>query len=200
MNAIVFETSDGQRLAGDLSRPDGDAVGGGVVVCHPHPLYGGNRFNPVVEAVFNALPRAGFAVIRFDFRSQHDHGRGERLDVIAALDAMSEALSEPVPLYAVGYSFGAMVTLTTVDERINARVVIAPPIVDPLAAPGSPVLALVARHDQFAPPERVIEATTEWPDLDLEVIESADHFLAGHTAAVAARATAWLSSRADTPG
>ena len=77
--------------------------------------------------------------------------------------------------------------------------VIAPPIVEPLAAPGSPVLALVPRHDQFAPPERVIEATADWPDVEIEVIESADHFLAGHTTAVAERATAWLSSRASAP-
>ncbi len=199
MNAIVLETSDGHRLAGDLSRPVGDAVGG-VVVCHPHPQYGGNRFNPVVQSVFDALPRAGFAVVRFDFRSQHDNGRGERLDLVAALDALSVELGDAVPLYAVGYSFGAMVTLTTVDERIRARVVIAPPIVGPLAAPGSPVLALVPRHDQFAPPERVVEATADWPDVEIEVIESADHFLAGHTTAVAERATAWLSSRADTAG
>ncbi len=107
--------------------------------------------------------------------------------------------ADAVPLYAVGYSFGAMVTLTTVDERIGARVVIAPPIVEPLAAPGSPVLALVPRHDQFAPPERVIEATADWSDVEIEVIESADHFLAGHTTAVAERATAWLSSRAIAP-
>jgi len=199
VDAIVLETSDGHRLAGDLSRPAGDAVGG-VVVCHPHPLYGGNRFNPVVDAVFDALPHAGFAVIRFDFRSQHDHGRGERFDVIAALDALSDELGDAVPLFAVGYSFGAMVTLTTVDERIGARVVIAPPIVEPLAAPGSPVLALVPRHDQFAPPERVIEATADWPEVEIEVIESADHFLAGHTTAIAERATAWLSARAGTAG
>ena len=199
MNAIVLETSDGHRLAGDLSRPVGDAVGG-VVVCHPHPQYGGNRFNPVVQSVFDALPHAGFAVIRFDFRSQHDNGRGERLDVVAALDALTEELGDAVPLYAAGYSFGAMVTLTTDDPRIRARVVIAPPIVEPLAAPGSPVLALVPRHDQFAPPERIIEATADWPDVEIEVIESADHFLAGHTTAIAERATAWLSSRAGTAG
>ena len=99
-----------------------------------------------------------------------------------------------MPLFTVGYSFGAMVTLTTVDERITARVVIAPPIVEPLTAPGSPVLALVPRHDQFAPPERVTEATAEWPDVEIEVIDAADHFLAGHTGAVAGRAVEWLSA------
>jgi uncharacterized protein len=191
VNAIVLETSDGQRLAGDLARPAGEAVGG-VVVCHPHPLYGGNRFNPVVDAVFRALPGAGFAAIRFDFRSDHDNGRGERLDVVAALEALSDALGDAVPLFAVGYSFGAMVVLTTVDERITARVAIAPPVTAAVAAPGSPVLALVARHDQYAPPERIIEATAAWPDVEIDVIESADHFLAGHTAAVAERATEWL--------
>jgi uncharacterized protein len=157
----------------------------------------GERFNPVVDAVFKALPPAGFAALRFDFRADHDNGRGERLDVIAALDALSDELGDTVPLYVVGYSFGAMVTLTTVDQRIAARVVIAPPIVEPVAAPDSPVFALVARHDQYAPPERVIDATADWPDAELEVIGSADHFLAGHTGTIAARATEWLTGRLD---
>ena len=65
--------------------------------------------------------------------------------------------------------------------------VIAPPIVQPIAAPSSPVLALVARHDQYAPPERVVESTADWPDVEIEVIEGADHFLEGHTGVVAAR-------------
>ncbi len=78
--------------------------------------------------------------------------------------------------------------------------VIAPPIVEPLAAPDSPVLALVPRHDQYAPPERITVATVDWPDVEIEVIESADHFLAGHTGVVAERATEWLRrgpTRAD---
>ncbi len=41
--------------------------------------------------------------------------------MIAALDALSDELGDAVPLFVVGYSFGAMVTLTTVDERITAR-------------------------------------------------------------------------------
>ena len=199
MNAIELGTSDGHWLTGDFVRPAGDVVGG-VVVCHPHPLYGGNPFNPVVDTVFTALPPAGFAAIRFDFRSDHDHGRRERLDLVAALDALSDDLGDTVPLFAVGYSFGAMVTLTTVDERITARVVIAPPIVEPLDAPNSHVLALVPRHDQYAPPERVVESTADWPDVEIEVIEWADHFLAGHTGVVAARATEWLGARTRTPG
>ncbi len=199
MNTRVIVTSDGHRLAADLALPAGE-VAAGVVVCHPHPLYGGNRFNPVVDAVFRALPESGFAAIRFDFRAEHDHGRGERLDLIAALDTLSDELGETVPLFVVGYSFGAMVTLTTVDERIKARVVIAAPIVEPLVAPGSPVLALVPRHDQYAPPERVAAATVDWPDVEIEPIEAADHFLAGHTGAVEKRATEWLRTRTRTPG
>ena len=163
VKTLVLETSDGHRLTADLAWPSGD-VRGGVAICHPHPLHGGNRFNPVVDAVFKALPDAGFAAIRFDFRSDYDNGRGERLDVIAALDALSDELGDAVPLFAVGYSFGAMVTLTTVDERIGGRVVIAPPIVEPLAAPGSPVLALVASPRPVRATERVTEATAEWPE------------------------------------
>ena len=55
MKTLVLETSDGYRLTGDLAWPSG-VLRGGVAICHPHPLYGGNRLNPVVDAVFSALP------------------------------------------------------------------------------------------------------------------------------------------------
>ena len=48
---IDLTSGDGKRLAADLGEPTG-TVTGSVVVCHPHPRYGGNRHNAVVDAVF----------------------------------------------------------------------------------------------------------------------------------------------------
>ncbi|MQL51043.1 hypothetical protein GFC01_01910 [Desulfofundulus thermobenzoicus] len=40
----------------------------GVVLCHPHPLYGGNMNNNVILAVSQALTSNGIASLRFNFR------------------------------------------------------------------------------------------------------------------------------------
>ena len=58
-----------------------------------------------------------------------------------------------------------------------------------------PVLVLSPRHDQYCPPDVAAPIVTGWPQAELESVESADHFLAGHTATVASRAVAWLSTQ-----
>ena len=190
MESLTLTTSDGHDLAADLATPDVEPVAG-AVVCHPHPQYGGDRFNPVVEALFGELADRGLLTIRFDFRREHASGIGEREDVVAALDALTERTD--APLVVAGYSFGAAVSLSTPDARITALAAIAPPLgrmqVD---APSAPVLVLSPRHDQFCPPEAAATAVAEWPDAVVEPVESADHFLVGHAGAVAIRSADWL--------
>ena len=198
MTSVQLTTSDGHNLAADIAEPTGTADSadtlGGVVLCHPHPSYGGNRFNTVVEALFRSLPAAGFVTLRFDFRAEHDGGANERLDVIAALDALDARTDRP--LAVVGYSFGAAVALDTVDERIASVVAIAPPLsMMPAPAPDAPTLVLTPRHDQFCPPDEAEAIVGDWPNAEFGVVESADHFLAGHTAAVADRVVTWLRER-----
>lgn len=188
-------TADGHVLAADVDEPDGP-VRGAVVVCHPHPLYGGNRHNMVVDAVFRTLPTTGFRALRFDFRAEHGDGVAETADVVAAIDAVTAGQAVDIPVFVVGYSFGAGVALRTADRRIRAVVAIAPPLptmpVDP--PPTVPVLVLTPRHDQYCPPDVAEPIVATWPDAEIDIVESADHFLAGHTAAVARHAVAWLSS------
>lgn len=192
---IELTTADGHTLAADLAVPDG-AARGAVVVCHPHPLYGGDRHNPIVDAVFRALAAAGFRVVRFDFRAEHGGGVAEVADVAAAIDAVTPGDSPAQPVFVVGYSFGARVALDTADARIAAIVAIAAPLGTPLATPPDvPVLVLAPRHDQYSPPEMVAVAVAGWPDGEIDIVESADHFLAGHVADVARRTVDWLSAR-----
>jgi alpha/beta superfamily hydrolase len=187
-------TSDGHRLDADIEA-GASPVRAGAVLCHPHPLYGGDRFNTMVDALVRQLPPLGITALRFDFRAAHDHGRGEQLDVVAALDAL-DADAVPGPRFVAGYSFGARVALSTIDPRIAAVVAIAAPLTDDVAPPSVPTLLIVPEHDQFCPPQRAAEVTAEWPDATLAGIAGADHFLGGHTADIAARAGAWLAGRA----
>ncbi len=65
MCPVEFGAVDGTELIGDLSRPEHSRAG--AILCHPHPQFGGNRFNHVVGAMFDALPAADIAALRFDF-------------------------------------------------------------------------------------------------------------------------------------
>ena len=66
-SAVSFE-ANGLKFEGILSTPD-DLTGNipGVVVCHPHPLFGGNMHNNVVSAVTYHLSTVGFASVKFNF-------------------------------------------------------------------------------------------------------------------------------------
>ncbi len=193
MEHRTLTTADGHRLAADIARTE--SARGAVVVCHPHPRFGGNRHHPVVDAVFRALPPAGFDAIRFDFRAEHADGIGEQLDVVAALDAL-DASGVAIGTHVVGYSFGAVVGLTTDDIRITSIVAIAPPLpLMPTPAPGVPTLVLAPEHDQFCPPEIAEALVAGWPEVEVRPVPMADHFLAGRAAHVADSVVDWLSGR-----
>jgi uncharacterized protein len=196
---ITLAAGDGAALAGDLALPPEPRAA--AVVCHPHPAYGGDRRNIVVEALFRALPAAGVAALRFDFRpgAGGDPG-GARADVVAALDRLAAEVGAGVPLWLAGYSFGADVALAVDDPRARGWVAVAPPLrfggpPAPAVGDGRPVLVVVPEHDQFSPPDAARAATGAWPSVDVAVVPGADHFLAGGTAAVAAAVVAWLSDR-----
>src|SRR5438309_12118036 len=82
----------------------------GVVICHPHPLYGGDMENPVVVRVQDVCAALGLATLRFNFRGvgassgTHGAGVGEQEDAQTALDAVAKAAGTS-RLAIVGYSF-----------------------------------------------------------------------------------------------
>src|SRR3990172_254396 len=86
----------------------------GVVICHPHPLYGGDMDNPVVVRVQEACAAEGLATLRFNFRGvggssgTHGEGGGEQDDARAALEAL-EQKAGTAALAIAGYSFGAWI-------------------------------------------------------------------------------------------
>ena len=189
---VGLHTADGLRLEADLCAPHGATFG--VVVCHPHPQFGGDRYNAVVDTLFRSIADAGVAVLRFDFRgvneSEGTHGGGvaERLDVAAALDTLSAVVDGP--LWLAGYSFGAAVALDVVHPQLAGWLAVAPPLaVMPGArAAGSdarPKHVLVAGHDQFSPPDPTSGAMADWVETEMTVIPRADHFFAADLATIA---------------
>ncbi|MBN2623549.1 MAG: alpha/beta hydrolase [Acidimicrobiales bacterium] len=208
---ISLLTADGETLAGDLGVPAGAPAG--AVLCHPHPAHGGDRHNVVIDALHRAMGAAGLATLRFDFRrgqprAASGEGVAERADVVAALHRLATEVDRAVPLFLVGYSFGADVALAVGDDRHAGWALVAPPFrfsgpARPASGDPRPVLVMTPAHDQFAPPHWVGRATQGWPDVTVEPVPMADHFLAGATAQVARAVTAWIvdrASSADTAG
>jgi pimeloyl-ACP methyl ester carboxylesterase len=89
-----------------------------VVLCHPHPLYGGSMHSPVPLAIAKMLPECGVPLswARFNFRGvgtsegRYDEGRGEVDDVCAVIEHMVR-LGPGVPVTVCGHSFGSWVGL-----------------------------------------------------------------------------------------
>jgi uncharacterized protein len=201
IETVLVETLDGLLLAGQLTVPR-DAVGA-AVVCHPHPRFGGDMHNAVVDALFQALPAVGVATLRFDFRGvgtsegEHDDGVGERVDAAAAIDLVAP-FARNGPIVLCGYSFGAMVALDVVHPVLAAWCAVAAPLAHGgtrLAGPDHrPKLLVVPEHDQFTSVEEAGEVSGGWRSVTMTTVPMADHFLAGATGRVAADVAAFVTS------
>jgi hypothetical protein len=162
----------------------------GVVVTHPHPLYGGDMHNPVVEAIAAAYRKAAYTTLRFNFRGTgssaggHDQGVGEQADVAAAIAFLQKEGCSSVHLS--GYSFGAWVNAMALHNglEIDGLTMVAPPVAFIEFAPNIrlPHLTKVVAgsRDEFAPPERIQPLLESWNrDASMEIIDGADHFFFG---------------------
>lgn len=161
---LVDDPAGPLELEGVLYLPTGNARHPGVVMCHPHPLYGGDMHNNVVMAVCDALAAQQIASLRFNFRgvgnSQGSHGQGiaEELDVLAALKFLANEPSlDSARIGLAGYSFGARVCISAAEkaETMRGLALVAPPARD-LAARGAlsgfdkPAFFIVGEEDSIA--------------------------------------------------
>ena len=190
----LLRTTDGLGLEAEVRVPATPI--GAAVLAHPHPEHGGSMRSLVTSELFQSLPAAGVAVIRFNFRGversegAYDAGHGEQLDVLAAIGTLSELVG-PVPLVLAGWSFGADVSLSIVDDRVAGWCVVAPPLrilrADELLAARDPrpKRLVVPENDQFRPPDSARTYIEDWVNTELVVIAGGDHFLAGRTDRVA---------------
>jgi hypothetical protein len=85
-----------------------------AIVLHPHPLYGGDMFNPVVTSLAETFQEFSIATLRFNFRGVSS--RSEFAGISGAIDdtiAASQLLkSQGLKLAGVaGYSFGGSTSL-----------------------------------------------------------------------------------------
>lgn len=176
------------ELEGILAKNYGEA---GVIITHPHPLYGGDMYNPVVLAIANAYRDKGYTTLRFNFRGagesggKHDNGIGEQEDLLAAISYMKQTGINHIDLS--GYSFGTFVNAGAVGRgaRVRNMTMVSPPVA--FMDFGRPVplsclkLVITGRYDAVAPVDLVKKTLFQWnPAACFEVIEGTDHFYAGY--------------------
>lgn len=193
---LTITSDDGVTLEAEYHVPaDATAV---VVLSHPHPQYGGDMYNPLIEQLFRTLPQAGLATLRYNFRGvgrssgEHAAGVGERLDAAAAFTA-GAGLGVDGAVVSAGWSFGADVSLAVDSGDLAGWVGIAAPlaIVEPAEMAAGrderPTLLLVPENDQFRSPESASDIAADWPNTSVVTIAGGDHFLMGHSQVVAER-------------
>ena len=198
---VVFPGPAG-RLEGLLESPEEHAPAdwrAAAVVCHPHPLHGGSLQNTIVFRAARALRSAGVVTLRLNFRgvegsegTHHGEG-GEEGDVDAALDELEKRLPA-LPLWAVGYSFGARTVcgLAARSPRIRRVLAIAFPFgvydVTMLGELRQPTLLLSGEKDEFGTLAGLTRGGVPLPpNVRVEEIPGADHLFRGRTPVVEER-------------
>lgn len=199
---IIFPSGE-LALEGILHLPDGEGRFPGVVICHPHPQYGGNMYNVIVASLVQSLCDAGIAALRFHFRGvdmsegSFDGGIGEIEDAAEAMSFLS--LHDNIDASRVGiagYSFGAAVALAAAwrSDTPQALVSIACPsrVFNEMSARELllPKLLLLGEHDHDFPAQQFRFMARRYTDpKTIEIIGGADHFFGGHVSEVVELAT-----------
>ena len=188
LETVYLETLDGVSLEADVLRTDAPKVRATVVIGHPHPLYGGQRTDRVVQAMQRAAFQRDCHSIAPDFRGAgnsgglHDDGNAERLDLMAMCE-LADMMEPDGPIIMSGYSFGSVVALNVTHPLIAGWVALAPPLPmmtsRPLASRYSqPKILIAPEHDQFTRPNDLRESVSTWTNTTVVELPGVDHFIA----------------------
>ena len=185
------------RLEACLGLPADSEPVAAAVLAHPHPRHGGTMNSKVLVYLARALRRRGVATLRFNFRGvgtsagTYDGGRGETADAAAAIKFLGERFPA-MPLWALGFSFGAYAGLraAVADARVRRLVAIAPPVTwyafGFLETERRPLLVVQGGRDEVVDPDAVrafrarLQRVPEWLWLP-----EADHFFTDQVRAMA---------------
>lgn len=173
-----------------------DAV---VLICHPHPLFGGTMDNKVISTLARFFKNQTISVVTFNFRGvgsstgSHDQGVGEIDDALTVLSWILRQ-SSARNVYLAGFSFGAYVA-AAVASRFTQQLVstelmafnlqktylVAPPVhhypMQHLMLKADTVVVM-GNQDEVVPPEQML-AWAQDLNLTLEMIEGGSHFFHG---------------------
>lgn len=172
-------------LEAKMNRASGQGRGV-VVLCHPHPAYGGSLNDRILELLSQRAHRSGFSTLAFNVAgvgasSGHSPTAAIAAKDLAAVIAFVEAVEAVTPKL-LGYSFGAITVLehTLIAQDVDAL------LIAPVLALGSPALlaqptltgaVIVGSADGFAQPASL---HARFNPSSVQLIEGADHFFNGY--------------------
>jgi alpha/beta superfamily hydrolase len=191
------------RLEALLEEPEERSPRLAVVLCHPHPQFGGTMHNKVVYRLARGLRAAGAVVLRFNFRgvgaSHGEYGEmaGEIADARAALGWQRERYAD-LPFALAGFSFGARAISELGCAIEGAQFLLAAGFSTRLGSTAYletcavPKIFIQSTHDQFAPREEFERVYAGFAEPKRVVwIEAEDHFFAGALEKVEQAARDW---------
>lgn len=186
-----------------------NSAGRYAILCHPHPRYGGNMHDAVLDCLAQALAETGVSCLKFNFRGvgrstgahhraqeraqepapegahhrapegAQDGAAGEVADLSAVVDWLDQARS-PRSLVLGGYSFGASVVWQGLARGLAAeRVLLVAPPIG--AMPFPPFTPACPVHVFAGDADQFIDpaALAAWRGVVLHRLSGADHFFTG---------------------
>ena len=162
-----------------------------VVICHPHPEFGGTLNNKVVHTLARAAVEQGLTAIRFNFRGVgesegcFDQGEGELDDLLCVMEwARTKYPAQPICL--AGFSFGAYIAARAAQQNNIQRLLLVAPSVTLYDMSGInnipvPWTVIQGMADEIIPAKQVLDWVNRQkrPPV-LHQLEGVSHFFHGH--------------------
>ncbi len=160
------------------------------IVCHPHPLHGGNMENKVVTTLVKTFQFSGVTTTRFNFRGvgqsegEFNHGMGELDDLIAVIDWVQQT-NKHKTIWLAGFSFGAYIAAKAATQlSIGQLVTVAPPVqsfsMETLPPIICPWVLVQGELDDVVSPDAVFAwAESRYPQPTILRFPDAGHFFHG---------------------
>jgi len=160
-----------------------------VVICHPHPLYGGSMDNKVVHTLDRSLNKSGRSTVRFNFRGvgnsagTYDEGQGEVDDLIAVCE-WARAQRPDYKLWLAGFSFGSYIAIKAQTQlQPQQLITVAPPVnifdLSQASQPSCPWLLIQGLEDEIVDAGQVLEWAAQFDSLTLATVPETGHFFHG---------------------
>ena len=170
-----------------------------VLICHPHPQYGGNMYNNVVSGVYNRLCNNSISCLRFNFRGvgksngEHSGGPGELSDVKSCVNFLiNDENYERIVI--CGYSYGAAIGCSAINysDKIIGFISISFPWdfvgvkYKELSQSNKPKLFIQGNRDTIALYDNFENHYSFYNDPKMKrIIDGGDHFYGGYEEKIA---------------
>ena len=210
MKQQVIQFNSGEtKLEGIICMPVGPATFPPVILCHSHPVFGGNMSEPVMYETALALHDEGIASLRFNFRGTgssegiFDRGIQEQQDLNSAINLMLDwPKIQGDRMGLMGISFGAGVVMDSLVKSQGIKAIaVATPVVNAIKRGGldqyhGTKLVITAGGDRISPYREVTEAIQSLaiqPSSTLH-FDNADHRFTNYEKQLAASVSTFMQS------